>query len=372
MKANFYMKRFFSLRKVNKILIVRLASIGDIARSTVIIELLRKKYPKAKIDYLTTATNLPIIKNNPHLNKICTLDELKDLTYYDWIINLQAPPPPKSFLEGSGLSFKEILQYLSKKMRYKQITGRYFKGNKEVSDTNIFYCHTALEELFLISLLKYKPNAITKSRIYLDSSLYKRVLKKFNLSDKKNYVGIFLGSNLSGGDDEGFRTYSIKYLEKLCVAFKDKYVPIIIGQSKIKTKGELSQYKRLLKRNPYIINLVDKTSLEELTYVINSFKILISSDSSPLHIAMALKVPVIGLYANAGRFEISPKLRGRNYSIINSFEPCFKYSYRWKFFCRACTKKHAKMYGCKQKIIKNKTDQISVDKINSNINKLGL
>lgn len=361
MKLNTYLniiKKTIFLRNVDKILVIRFASIGDVVRSTAVLESLKKKYPRAKIDYLTTKASLPVIKDNKNIYKIYLLEEIDRLKDYDWIINLQAPPPPQSFM--NNLTYDEILKKISG-IRHKIITGMHFKGDKEIKPTNIFYCFSAIEELFLISLLKYSDKSITRTKIFLDEDKRKKILKKFKIKD--SCLGIFLGSNSSGGDDDGFRTYTIEYLEKLISSFNDQFKIVVIGQSKIKTKQEIKKYKSLLKRYPDVIDLVDKTTLEELLYVISSFSLLISSDSSPVHIAMAQKTPVIGLYVNSGSFEISKKLIGDKYAVINSFSPCSKLSWRWKFFCRACLKLHSRMYGCRQKMIKNKIDTIPIEKI---------
>lgn len=370
MKSNYYInlikKNIILNKNIKSILIVRLASLGDIVRSTAIIELLRKKYPKTRIDYLTAEIGPHILKNNPNLNNIYTLKDLNQIKKYDWIINLQAPPPPKNFLKDK--SFKDIIKQISN-INHRLITGRQIKNNKEILPTNIFYCNTEIEELFLTSLLKYNSKYITKTKIHLENN--KNTLKKFKLSEN-NYLGIFLGSNSEGGDDNGFRTYSIDYLEKLIKRFKDNFKIVIIGQSSLKTKEEIKQYKKILKKHPKTIDLVDKTSLQELFQIINKLKLLISCDSGPLHIAMALKTQVIGLFVNSSEFKLSPKKRGKNYIAINAFRPCSKYSYRWKFHCTACKNKHSKMYNCKIKKIPYQVDSIPIEKIEKAVNSLVL
>ncbi len=55
-----------------KILIIRLSSIGDIVLSTPVVRCLRKAFPKAKIDYVVKQEFLGLVKSNPHLNHVHT------------------------------------------------------------------------------------------------------------------------------------------------------------------------------------------------------------------------------------------------------------------------------------------------------------
>ncbi len=58
-----------------KILIIRLSSIGDIVLTTPVIRCLRKKYPDAEITFLIKQEFLDLIKTNPHLNHIITYNK---------------------------------------------------------------------------------------------------------------------------------------------------------------------------------------------------------------------------------------------------------------------------------------------------------
>ena len=367
MKFRFYLdniKRAVVLgNNIKSILVIRLASIGDIVRSTAVISSLRKRYPKARIDFLTTNICIPLLKDNHELNEVYSLDDIKSLAKYDWVINLQAPDPPESFLKGSGMSFTEILAYISKNIPHRLISGRQIRHNKEISPTNIFYCTSAIEELFLTSLLNFPKNPFARFNLPV-----KKGIKKFKLKD--NTVAIFLGSNSSGGDDGGFRTYSISFLARMIGMLYSRFNIVVIGQSGVKTKEEMKQFKAVLKLYPKVKNLVDKTSLEELVTIIRSSRLFISSDSSPLHIALAVKTPVIGLFPNHGSFEVSQKLSSGNYIIINSRSPCFRYSWRWKFFCTACSDKHSRLYRCNQKNKTHPVDTIPLENIESAVSKL--
>ena len=58
----------------DKILIIRLSSIGDILLTTPLVRVLRGRFPGAQIDYATKAPFIDLLRTNPHLNRLHTLD----------------------------------------------------------------------------------------------------------------------------------------------------------------------------------------------------------------------------------------------------------------------------------------------------------
>lgn len=58
------------LSKVNKILIIRLSSLGDILLSTPVIRALKSKYPQMQIDFLCKKSYKDVLQNNPYLTNV--------------------------------------------------------------------------------------------------------------------------------------------------------------------------------------------------------------------------------------------------------------------------------------------------------------
>lgn len=66
--------------------------------------------------------------------------------------------------------------------------------------------------------------------------------------------------------------------------------------------GEISLGQTLLEHIPSeiserVINKIGKTSLQELAENINDFSVLLTGDTGPLHVAIALKVPTLSMFA---------------------------------------------------------------------------
>ncbi|QJB58061.1 glycosyltransferase family 9 protein [Pseudodesulfovibrio sp. zrk46] len=89
-----------------RILVCQLRQIGDVLLATPSLRLLKEKYPDAIIDVLTEKKCLPVLENNPNINKVWPIDRkalknpLKALLYYakvgrqpyDLIVDFQQLP----------------------------------------------------------------------------------------------------------------------------------------------------------------------------------------------------------------------------------------------------------------------------------------
>lgn len=365
------LKRYFILgTKIESILIVRLGSLGDVVRSTIVIHLLKTKYPDAKIDILTSELNLPVLKHNKDLNRIYSVSELNLLSSYDWIINLQNPDPPTSFLSGTEMDYPSLVRYISQNIPHKLMTGRRYECDKERRQTNILYCRTELEEILLTALFRYDERMLALSQITLDDGLAKTRVSEMVGRDSwiKPPVGIFFGA--LNDIDRGMRTFSLEYLFSLADQLGEYFTVIFFGQSNHRTLNEIKQYDEIISSRTDFIDMIDKTNLEELLHLISFMKVIVATDSSPIHFSMALGIPVVGLYSKCSRFRISPVNKTSYYILLNAFDPCFDFNYRWKFFCDACSNKHSDAYLCNLKNIPNHIEHIPICKITEAVREL--
>lgn len=114
---------------MEKILIIRLSSIGDILQCSGVPRVLRKKFPQAQIHWLVRSDNKDLLEQNPHLNKVISFDrklgfsglrklaqELREQNYthvYDAHSNLRshylsAKLKPDSFIRRHKPRFKRF------------------------------------------------------------------------------------------------------------------------------------------------------------------------------------------------------------------------------------------------------------------------
>jgi len=58
-----------------RILIIKLAAIGDVLRTTSIVKGLKNKYPESEILWVTAKESYDILKNNEYIDRIIILDK---------------------------------------------------------------------------------------------------------------------------------------------------------------------------------------------------------------------------------------------------------------------------------------------------------
>jgi len=155
-----------NLADYNKILIIRLSSLGDILLTTPLLRTLKNKFPKSIIDFLLREQYIDAIVNNPHINSIIPISrnykhrELKKKILensYDLIIDLQNNFRSRKILSGTASEvvrfhkpwFKKFVLVKLKLNLFKEIIPipvRYAKSIPEFSlDDNGLEIYTNLE-----------------------------------------------------------------------------------------------------------------------------------------------------------------------------------------------------------------------------------
>jgi len=61
-----------------KILVIQMQMIGDVLTSSILFEALRKKYPNAELHYLIYKHTIPVVENNPFIDKLIIFDPDKN------------------------------------------------------------------------------------------------------------------------------------------------------------------------------------------------------------------------------------------------------------------------------------------------------
>jgi heptosyltransferase-2 len=85
-------------------------------------------------------------------------------------------------------------------------------------------------------------------------------------------------------------------------------------------KGIADRIESRMRNRPE--NLSGQLSLDELTYVIGQFDLLITNDSGPMHIAAALGVPLVAVFGPEDPARLGPYTDPRLYRIASGRVPC--------------------------------------------------
>jgi heptosyltransferase-1 len=303
-----------------KILIIKPSSLGDVIHSLPFLKALRERFQDAYIEWVISKNLKELLEGNPLINELIVFDKdswkrignlpetLKETMglikrlrskRYDMVIDLQG-------LLRSGL----IAFFSPSPLRIG------FKHAREGS--SLFYNRRISVNGSLHAVDKYLEIArslgartdMVEFPLFLKDADRERIKTKIgNLSE---YMVIVPSARWQSKrwPSENFG----RLIERLPVSC------IIIGShSDIPTVQQV-----INSSNGKGINLCGRTSLGEVAALIADAKIVISNDSGPIHLAVALKRPVVALFGPTDPSKTGPYGWGRNKNlkVIKTDVPC--------------------------------------------------
>ncbi len=278
---------------MNRFLVIQTAFLGDAILSVPIADSIKNKYKNAEVFVLTLPQNKDVYTLNPNIDKIILYD--------------------KHGLENDIFSMVKKIKFLK-------------NLNIDCIVTPHPSARTALISYFSKAKCRIAPSSVSLSFLYtstisveskphqIDKNL--ELLKLLDFSDKDliRKINLFFTKDDEKLINGVLEAYSVDNTKKIVVInpvsawptkrwpkeyYKDLasmleqngFLVILIGTQKDINTGEFIKNN---KKN--IVNLMGQTNLKELFAVISKANLLISNDSSPVHIASAYNIPTIEIY----------------------------------------------------------------------------
>jgi heptosyltransferase-2 len=278
----------------NKILIIRFSSIGDIILTTPFIRQVRKTFPDAFIYYLVKKQFEELLKYNPHINRLLLYSKEKnagDLREIKKVIKKERMNyifDLHNNWRSNYLRRNIKAEYIShiNKDKLKQIALVYFKKN----------CYnqvTAIPERYLQVAAGAGVVSDNKGlEIFWNDACEKRVaelLKKVKINENEDFVIISPGASFYT------KRWPLEYFAKLVELIRQKfdYKILIIGN-----KDDL-EWGKALSKYPDVFDFTSQLSLLETAVLIAKSRALISNDSAAMHMAAAVKTPVLAIFGSS-------------------------------------------------------------------------
>ena len=334
------------------ILFVRLSYIGDILHATPAARWIKKQYPDAKLHWIVTPSMVELLQDNPYVDEIIPWErdeyeahskKLHIPTMWRMWWDLKAKLEPYKFdvaidVQGRlitglvllasgapirlGLGGTKELNWLFTNYKTKPSTEHMIKRYVEVAqlltkvvtehanlDTslNIAKCgvesSSPLNESSANTLYHMDFQAPSNSHSWAEEQ-WKTIDNDISLNrgevDTPLRVGLVLGTSWATKEWPQGKWYSlIKSLQ-----YRANFV--CLGGPK-----EATQYKPLMDSltdegiDKIVLNMLGKTTLQELGALIESCDVVVTADTGALHIALALNKPVVALFGPT-----DPKLWG--------------------------------------------------------------
>ncbi|MFN7312227.1 MAG: glycosyltransferase family 9 protein [Bacteroidota bacterium] len=312
-----------------KFLIIRFSSIGDIVLTTPVVRCLKQQYPHAEIHYFTKPQFAAILESNPYIKQVHVLDQpllkktmaIKKIGF-DYVIDLHNNLRTriiKSILDVPAFSFDKLNIEKSLLVHTKQNT----LPNLHIVDRYLNTLH----------VFDIKNDEEGLDYFIPEEAKFSPIIHQQN--NNPQYTAIAIGAQ------HATKRLPKHQLVKLCESLTCKI--ILLGGKEDEIIGnELAQL------NPNnIINYCGKLTLNQSAWVVANAMQLITHDTGLMHIAAALKKPIVSVWGNTvPNFGMYPyygknKVQSHLFEVANlSCRPCSKIGFK------SCPKRH---FDCMEK-----------------------
>jgi heptosyltransferase-2 len=324
------------LSRINKILIIRLSSLGDILLATPLIRNIKKKYPLIQIDFILKDEYSDLLKNNPHINKI--LPYSKGTTNH--LIN-------HSINQSSNHSGYDLIVDLQNNLRSRKITSK-------LKARTVRFKKYSLRKFLLvktkINLMKNLPSIPERYAetigVQLDESGVEIISNK-KPSDKivglKNLVGICPGAK------HFTKRYPIEYQIQLSKLLVENNFNVVLFGGRIDKEicNEISVAV------PQVINLQNEDDILQTVSDMQLCDTIVCNDSGLMHVASSLNKKLIAIFGSTVReFGFMPYNCKNSIVVENEKLSCRPCSHIGR---AACPKSH---FNCMREIKPEKIFQI--------------
>ena len=315
---------------MQKILIIRFSSIGDIVLTTPVVRCLKKQL-RAEVHYLTKKKYLPLLEANPYLDKIFTIEK-----------------KTKEVLPALKKESYNIIIDLHKNLRSWQVKVALRKKTFSFNKLNF--------KKWLLTCFKINrlPNIHIVDR-------YLKAAKPLGIINDGNGLDYFLPENQPQSTVRSpqpavgsppYIVFAIGAVHQTKRLPKEKTIeickkinhPILL----LGGKGEAAEGEAIAKAaGPHVTNLCGKCTLHESAALIRGAQKIITHDTGMMHIAAAFQKEIIVVWGSTvPAFGMSPYFGKNKKGSCQSFEvsglscrPCSKIGYA------KCPKGH---FGCMQ------------------------
>jgi len=290
-----------------KICILRLSAVGDICHMLPVMRSIQKFWPNTEITWVIGKLEYTLVSDIPNI-KFIIFDKSKGFSAY---ISLQRSLKKLSF---------DVLLHMQMSLRA-SIASLFISSKIKLG----FERNSAkdLQWLFTNHKLNPHPDAhvIDNFFNFIETLGLSQRQMSWDIpipQDAITYAKQQLSDNLifviSPCSSMAYRNWNIEGYAAIANYAQQQYgfsVVLTGGPSEIE-----KQYgKEIIKKSSIeITNLIGKTNLKQLSAILAESKVLLSPDSGPAHIATAVGLPVIGLYATTNANRAQPYL-SKKYTI---------------------------------------------------------
>jgi len=307
-----------------RILIVKLAAIGDVLRTTPLLTGLKRAYPQSHITWVVDKEAYPLLKNNPLIDRLLTFDFSStlplELETFDLVMGLEKEPRGAALVsrvkadvkKGFGLGPEGNIYPLNPASEY-----AFFLG---LSDELKFYQNqkTYPQLIFEVAELDYQQDEYLLFLSPEDIAFAEGFAKKAGLRKGEVVIGLNTGAGGVFANKAWTVEGYVKIIQKLAKEPKTRLL-LLGGPSERERNREIS--KRV---KGAVIDTGCENTLGQFAALIGLCDLVVTGDTTALHLAIGLKKKVVAIFGPTCAQEI--ELYGRGEKILSplSCAPCYR------------------------------------------------
>ena len=306
-------------RDFKNILIVKPSSMGDVVRCVPILHGLRGRYPQSRISWLIHPQFADLLKAVGELDEIIEFDRkrygkivrnpgatrefigfVRELRQrrFDLVVDLQG------LFRSGFLSFCTGARVRLGFGRAREMASVFYTHRIRIPSV----CEHVVESYWRFGEALDFPKSSMQWQLPIDQSAGQRAREQLARQGVESSGKYFV--MLAGGSKPAKR-WSLKKFALLAEQLHKCYdmTTILLGAGaceKALAEEIVRTVRTVRTAGLEIVNLVDRTSLQEMMEIIRGARLAVGNDSGPLHIAAALAVPVVGLYGPTDPVVVGP------------------------------------------------------------------
>lgn len=285
------------LKQSLNILVIKLSAIGDVILATAALKALRAHYPKARIFCLTGRESAVVLHNCPYIDDVIVYDQMdRDkgiFGFWNLLIRLRKYRFDR-IVDFQNNIRTHLLAFLCLPQE------SYGYKNKKLGQ---LLTHGIVDADPLMPPVEHQFNVLKALGIDFNKDLrleiwprgddlsYARELLQSEWIDEK--VHKIVGINISASPRWTTKNWPVSSIAALCDLLATDNIRVILTGTD-QDKSLAREIAAAARSKPSL--LTGKTSILQLSALIGFCHVYVSNDSAPLHIAAAMKVPVVALF----------------------------------------------------------------------------
>jgi ADP-heptose:LPS heptosyltransferase len=308
----------------HRILIVKLAAIGDVLRTTPLLTGLKRAYPQSHITWVVDQEAQPLLKNNPCIDRLLSFDFASLLPLeaeaFDLVIGLEKEPRGAAIVSKVKAKEKRGFSLGPEGNPFPLNSSSEYAFFLGLSDELKFHQNrkTYPELIFEIAGIDYQGDEYLFFLAPEDAVFAEKFARKTGLKKSNRVIGLNTGAGAvfanKAWTEEGYLGL-IKQLKK-----EPGTKVLLLGGP-----GEKERNRRILKKTRgAVIDTGCDNTLGQFAAILNLCDLVVTGDTTAMHLAIGLKKKVIALFGPTCAQEI--ELYGRGEKVASSFPcaPCYR------------------------------------------------